>query len=75
MRIEQKIVDECNDLARTFYEMQGCQVPDGYKFYEATHPAEAGCWQLAMAAYDHIEGTDVESALDDLRDSDDTPSP
>jgi hypothetical protein len=59
-----EIVDAANDLARQFYRMQGCQVPDGFRFHEAHHPAEVGCWNMAVLAYDHIEGTDVEDALD-----------
>lgn len=64
----QQIVDECNGLAHTFYEMQGCQRPEEFKFYEATHPTEKGMWELAVAAYDHIEGTDVEECLSEVRD-------
>ena len=63
MKTDQQVVDECNNLARQFYLMHGCEVPDDYKFYTAEHPMEAGCWNMAVLAYDHIEGTDVESAL------------
>lgn len=66
MKTERQIVDDCNALARTFYLLQGCEVPEGYKFHEAHHPAELSCWEMAMAAYEYIEGTDVESALADL---------
>ncbi len=68
MKTDREIVDECNALARSFYKMQGCEVPDGFKFYEATHPMEAGCWNMAVLAYDHIEGTDVDSALSGIED-------
>lgn len=44
----------------------GYVVPDSYRFYAATHPQERLCWHMAVTAYDHIEGTDVEAALDDL---------
>lgn len=63
MKTDQQIVDGANALARRFYKMQGCEVPDGFKFYEAHHPAEVACWVMAVAAYDHIESTDVEDAL------------
>lgn len=66
MRSSQQIVDDCNALARLFYRMQGCVVPKGYRFDQAPHPAESGCWNMAVAAYDHIEGTDVENALSDI---------
>lgn len=63
MKTEQEIVDDCNQLARAFYEMQGYQVPDDFKFYKARHPAEVGVWNMAVLAYEHIEGTDVEDCL------------
>jgi hypothetical protein len=65
-RSDQQIVDECNALARQFYKMQGCEQSADFKFYEATHPAEAGCWNMAALAYDHIEGTEVDECLREL---------
>lgn len=59
-----EIVKQCNALACEFYRLQGCQSPEGFQFYRAHHPAEARCWAMAVAAYDHIEGTDVDAALD-----------
>lgn len=69
MKTERQIVDDCNALARQFYKMQGCEVPDDFKFYESRHPMEQGCWNLAVLAYDHIEGTDVEDALAQVEDA------
>lgn len=66
MKTPQKIVDEANQLARLFYASRGCEVPDDFKFYEARHPAEEGCWVQACIAYEHIEGTDVADALNEL---------
>jgi hypothetical protein len=68
IKTAQQIVDDCNALARQFYASMGYVVPDGYKFYEAHHPQERGMWAQAVMAYDHIEGTDVESALSELED-------
>lgn len=65
-KTSRQIVDDCNQLARLFYGMQGCVTHDDYKFYEATHPQEVGCWNMAVAAYEHIEGTPVEDCLSDL---------
>lgn len=62
----QQIVDECNDLARTFYAMHGNVVPNDFKFYQAHHPQEVGCWEMAVAAYEHIDGTDVEDCLNEV---------
>lgn len=65
---EQMIVARCNELARAFYKMNGKHVPDDYKFYEATHPEEVGCWDMAVAAYEHIAFTDVEDCLASTKD-------
>ena len=59
-------VDSCNELARTFYKMQGYEVPEGYRFDQAHHPAEVGCWNLAAEAFDHIDATDINDCLSDL---------
>ena len=64
----EEIVAGCNELAREFYKMRGYEVQKNYKFYEAHHPEEIGCWAMAVVAYDRIQGTDVESALDDMQD-------
>lgn len=69
MKTDQEIVDQCNQLARVFYKSMGCQVPDGFKFWESVHPQEIGCWHMAVAAYEHIEGTDVEDALSSVIDN------
>lgn len=61
-----EIVAAANELARSFYSMMGYRVPEGYRFDRATHPQELGCWNMAVMAYDHIEGTDVDAALDNL---------
>lgn len=68
LKTEKQIVDDTNKLARLFYKMSGNAVPDGDKFYEAHHSAEVLCWDMAMAAYDHIEGTDVIDALCEIED-------
>ena len=68
MKTAQQIVDDCNALARSFYEMHGNEVDDDFKFYEAHHPQEVSMWNLAVHAYDHIEGTDVEDCLVEVMD-------
>lgn len=64
----QEIVDSANELARTFYRAMGYVVEEGYRFDQARHPQERGMWNMAAIAYDHIEGTDVDAALDELED-------
>lgn len=63
-------VAAANDLARQFYRGHGYVVPDDFKFYEATHPQERGMWNLAVMAYDHIEGTDIQECLSEMLDED-----
>lgn len=61
-------VSRCNELARLFYEMRGYVVPEGHRFDQASHPDELGMWNLAVLAFDFIEGTDVEDALAQIED-------
>ena len=65
MKTNREIVENCNALARKYYAMQGYQVDESFKFYQSTFPAEVLCWEMAMAAYDFIEGTEVDGALDE----------
>lgn len=62
----QRVVDDCNALARTFYRMLGYQVEEGYKFHEARHPQERGMWSMAVVAYEHIDGVEVDECLAEL---------
>lgn len=68
MRTNKQIVQECNDLADKFAGMHGHVSRPEFKYYEATHPQEVLFWEMAVAAYDHIEGTPVEDALQDMED-------
>jgi hypothetical protein len=63
---DQQLVDECNELARKFYLAHGNQVDEGYRFDRATHPQEQSMWNLAVIAYDFIDGTDIEDAISNL---------
>ena len=65
MKLPEQIIHECNQLAQLLYRSCGYVVPPEYKMYEADHPQERGYWNLAVLAYEHIEGTDVNEALDD----------
>ena len=62
-RTDKELIEEGNELARRFYQCQGYDVPRGYRFDKATHPAERVCWQMAALAYDHIEQTDLDNAV------------
>jgi hypothetical protein len=58
-----QMVAACNKLAYKFYAAQGYKARDGFKFYESGHPQERLMWQLAVQAYDHIKGTDMDDVL------------
>jgi hypothetical protein len=75
MRTEKEIVADANALARIFYSLLGYQVEPGYRFDEATHPQEVAMWTMAVVAYENIEGTDVEDALNQIEDEAGLPSP
>lgn len=63
-----EIVARCNELAREFYEARGYCVPEGYRFDQSHHPRHVEMWNFAVLAFDYIEGTDVEDALEQLKD-------
>lgn len=65
-KTEQEIVDEANRLARLFYQSFGYKSPEGFRFDQSEHPQEAGMWNLAAIAYEHIEGTDINNALHEI---------
>lgn len=65
-----ELIRQGNRLAEMFYRCQGYKVPEGYRFDRATHPAETACWDMAVMAYDHIEATDLESAVAEEEDTD-----
>jgi hypothetical protein len=62
-RTDERIVLEANSLARDFYALMGYQVPEGYRFDQATHPQERLCWHMAARAFEVLQHTDVEEAL------------
>ena len=62
----EEIILEANELARKFYKMLGKERSEDFNFFSATHPEEARMWNQAVIAYDHINGADVENALDEL---------
>lgn len=63
---EQEIVDTANDLARTYYHMMGYIVTHDFKFYNAIHPQEKLCWDMAVCAFEILKETDVENALSSI---------
>lgn len=68
------IVEETNKLARQFYLMRCNAVLDDFKFYESRSPMMVSCWEMAVEAYRHIDGTPVMEALMELQ-LQDNPAP
>lgn len=54
LKIDQETVAKCNELARRFYSMQGCDVDQGFRFDRATHPQEVLMWRMAAGAFDFV---------------------
>lgn len=67
-RTNQHLVNDANELARTVYKTLGYIAREDFKFYESKHPQEIACWRISVAAYEHIEGSDVDAALEDILD-------
>jgi hypothetical protein len=72
MKTDREIVDGCNALARKFYAGMGYDVPEGYRFDQAHHPQEMAVWDMAVTAYEHVDGTDVEDALTAIEDEEES---
>lgn len=66
MEICEQIIKNANELARKFYRSYGNNVKKGYRFDIAKHPQEKGMWNLAVLAYDFIEGIDIEDVLEEV---------
>lgn len=67
MKTDREIVDSCNELARELLRLLGFCSPDGVKIYESRNPRCQLAWRMAVEAFDHIEGTDVDDALIEAR--------
>lgn len=66
-RTNQQIIGDCNALALKLYALMGFNQGHNYKMYEATHPQEKLCWEMAMVAYEHVGGTEVSGVLDEFQ--------
>jgi len=65
---DEQLVKAANGLARRFYKMMGYEVGADYLFYNATHPQEKLCWDMAVEAFEALRDTDIEDALANMRD-------
>lgn len=66
MKTDQQVIDDCNELASKFCDVFGYEVDGEHEFHLSPNPQMAMMWDLAVTAYEFIEGTDVENALDEL---------
>ncbi len=67
---DKEIVIAGLNLASRFYKSHGCEVPEGFKFYDSPHPMELGMWNLAVIAFEELAATDLNEALSNLDDED-----
>ncbi len=65
---DEEVVNSGLDLARKIYSVMGYQVEKGFKFYESSHPQEEGIWHIVVMSFDHINGTDLQTALESIQD-------
>lgn len=68
MRSEQQIIDQTNELARQLYALRGYNVPEGYRFDQATHAHEVEAWEGACVAQRMLTDTDPVDALANIED-------
>ena len=64
MKTDDEILEQTNELASKFYAYLGYQSREDFKFYEATHPTEVTCWNMACEAQLILMGTDVQGNID-----------
>lgn len=67
---DKQIVKAGLNLARLFYKSSGCEVPEGFRFYDSNHPMEIGMWKLAVIAFEELARIDLDEALSNLDDED-----
>jgi len=65
-RTNEEVVQDCNELARRLYLIFGYTSPEGFVFRESSHPQEIMMWNMAVAAFEDVNGTCVESALAEI---------
>ena len=59
MRTDEQILKQTNELANKLYGHLGYIEREKFKFYNATHPIEIMCWNMACEAQLLLTATDV----------------
>jgi hypothetical protein len=62
-------IRRANDLAREFYRHHGFTGPKDYRFDKAKHTRENHMWELAAAAFEFFEDTDISEVREELEES------
>lgn len=57
------ILKDANELARAFHKTFGYAAEEGYRFDKATTIRGKRSWNLAVIAYEHLMGTDLDEVL------------
>jgi hypothetical protein len=65
-RTPEEIINQTNDLAAAFYLLHGKKRPNGFRFWEATHPEERLMWELAVSAQEMLTDTNVDDCLAEM---------
>lgn len=64
-----EIVESCNNLAREFLRHLGFNTTCE-RLYDSENPRAQLVWEMAVEAFDHIEGTSVHDALIEVQEED-----
>ncbi|WP_241608922.1 hypothetical protein [Rosenbergiella australiborealis] len=67
-RIE--IVNQAIELANKFYQQHGYVSREGFKFWQSPHPQERLMFDMACAAFDLLQGTELMDIVNELEDED-----
>lgn len=74
MRTDQQIAEQANRLATRFAEQLGYTFMGETKLYNSADPRLRQCWRLACIAFEDLQGTPADEALENLRDDGSEPS-
>jgi hypothetical protein len=66
-RTDRQIVDEANELALRFAEALGYKIDLEVGLYNAADPRLQQCWAFACIAFDQLQATPADEALENLR--------
>lgn len=75
LRTDREIVDQANALAIRFAQQTwGFAFQEGAKLYNAADPRLQNAWRMACTAFDQLQATPADEALENLRDAGEEPT-